>query len=566
MKKKLSILLLILALLCSVLAGCTTTGQKTDNGTVGNTDNGTVKTGGDSTGEKKLADEQIFTFVGHNDMMTLDVSLMNDEMSALVMYAVNEALIRYSKGKTVPGIAEKYEISDDGTVYTFHLRDAKWSDGQPVTAYDFEYAYLRLLNPETGSSQVEDFSSILNAMAYANGEITDASQVGIKAVDEKTLVITLEKADPFFLEEMAQGINFYPIRKDYVEKYGANYGSSPESFIGCGPFILTEWLQGARIVMEKNPEYWDADSIILEKVVEHIVTDENTRVGMYDLGQVDGIYSISAVQTVKYYDSFGSHAGGTLQHLVFMSKDGAVLSNKNLRLALSYAINREAIVKAISSPGTEVAYSMIDPSISLDGQSIIEKYPASTNVPAAGDPAKAKEYLNAALSEMGLSSPSELPEIKYVCLDSPTHRAYAEALQAQWEDVLGVKVSINIMPVPQAIGSLLAGEFDIFLNGMSTGVAPETLLDNYTMDNRNNYAKWSNQEYTELYKASMNANSLEERFTKLQQAHQLILDECPVAPLWLPGTAYLYKDYVDGIFYGRQTGSIEFIHAKILEH
>ena len=165
---------------------------------------------------------------------------------------------------------------------------------------------------------------------------------------------------------------------------------------------------------------------------------------------------------------------------------------------------------------------------------------------------------------MGLSSPSELPAINYVCLDSPTHRAYAEALQAQWQDVLGVNVDINIMPVPQAVGSLLAGEFDIFLNGMSTGVAPETLLDNYTLDNPNNYAKWSNQEYTDLFNESMNADNLEERFTKLQQAHQLILDECPVSPLWLPGTAYLFRDYVDGIFYGRQTGSIEFIYAKIL--
>ena len=139
--------------------------------------------------------------------MTLDVSKMNDEMSALIMYAVNEGLIRYNQGKIINGIAESYDISADNTVYTFHLRDAKWSDGQPVTAHDFEYAYLRLLDPETGSSQVEDFSAVLNAMAYANGEITDTSQVGIKAEDDKTLVITLEKPEPFFLEEMAQGIN-----------------------------------------------------------------------------------------------------------------------------------------------------------------------------------------------------------------------------------------------------------------------------------------------------------------------------------------------------------------------
>lgn len=564
MKKKLSALLIVV-LICSIIAGCTTTGNGNVTGTDVGSDNNTETSPGKS-GEVQLADEQVFTFVGHNDMITLDASLMNDEMSALVMYAVNESLLRYNRDQIIPGIAEKFEVSDDGTVYTFYLRDAKWSDGQPVTAYDFEYAFLRLLNPETGSSQIEDYSAILNAMAYANGKITEASEVGIKAVDDKTLVITLAKPEPFFIEHLAQSTSFYPIRKDYAEKYGSNYGSSPESFIGCGPFVLTEWTQGSKIVMEKNPEYWNADNIILEKVVEYIVGDENTRVGMYDLGEVDGIYSISAVQTVKYSDSFRTHAGGTLQHLVFMSEEGSVLSSKNLRLALSYAINRDAIVKAIASPGTVVTDSMIDPGISLNGKSILEKYPASSNVPSNGDPEKARKYLNAALTEMGLSSPSELPAINYVCLDSPTHRAYAEALQAQWEDVLGVKVDINIMPVPQAIGSLLAGEFDIFLNGMSTGVAPETLLNSYTLDNPNNYAKWSNQEFTDLMNESANAGSLEERFSKLQKAHQLILDECPVAPLWLPGSAYVFKDYVDGIYYGRETGSIEFIYARILAH
>ena len=148
-------------------------------------------------------------------------------------------------------------------------------------------------------------------------------------MDDKKLVITLTKPEPPFLEEMAQNINFYPIRKDYVEKYGQNYGSSPESFIGCGPFVLTEWAQGSKITMEKNPGYWYADSIILEQVVEYIVADENTRVGMYDLGEVDGIYSISAVQTVKYSDSFRTRAGGTLQHLVFMSRKALFYQTKS---------------------------------------------------------------------------------------------------------------------------------------------------------------------------------------------------------------------------------------------
>lgn len=217
---------------------------------------------------------QVFTFAGHNDVMTLGVSQMNDEMSALIMYALNESLIRNSYNEIIPGLAESYDVSEDGTVYTFHLRDAKWSDGVPVTAKDFEYSFLRTMNPETGSSQVSEFDSILNAQAYYNGEITDASLVGVKAVDEKTLVLTLTYNDPFFMTEMAEGINFYPIREDYVKKYGMSYASSPETFIGCGPFVLKEWVQGARITLEKNPEYWNADKVKLERVVELIIPDE----------------------------------------------------------------------------------------------------------------------------------------------------------------------------------------------------------------------------------------------------------------------------------------------------
>lgn len=565
MKKKLFSMLLVVALLCATLLGCSSNGGNKNTTTKGTSGTAGITENTSATEASNLADDQVFTFAGNNDIMTLDSSVMQDEMSALVMYSVNESLIRYNKGNIIPGIAEKYDISDDGTVYTFHLRDAKWSDGQPVKASDFEYAYLRLLDPKTGSAQVEEFNSILNASEYSSGSLTDSSKVGIKATDEKTLIITLKNADPFFLEHIAQGINFYPIRKDFVEKYGAKYASGPDSFIGCGPFVLSKWEQGASITMEKNPNYWDAGKIILTKVVENIVTDENTRVGMYDMGEIDGIYSISKAQTEKYTD-YGTKNGGTLQHLVFMSKKGAVLSNKNLRLALSYAIDRQAIVKAVSSPGTEVADSMIDPGIALNGESIIKKYPASDNIPANGDVEKAKTYLADALKEMGLSSISALPKIKYVCLDSPTHKAYAEALQARWAEVLGVNVDIKIMPVPQAIGSLISGDFDIFLNGLSTGANPEMILKSYVMDDQNNYAKWSNQEYTDLIKEYKAAKDINDRMAKLQKAHQLILDESPVAPLWLPGVAYLCQNYVKDLTYGRETGSIEFIYASIQKH
>jgi len=510
----------------------------------------------------ETSEPQEFIFGGRNDIMTLDTSKMNEEMSALVMYAVNEGLIRYSNDKIIMGIAEDYSISDDGKTYTFKLRDALWADGKPVTAYDFEYSFLRTLNPETGSSQVGEFDSILNAAAYYSGEITDAGQVGIKAVDEKTFEITLEKNDPFFILHLAQGINFYPIRQDYAEKYGADYGAGTDSFIGCGPFTITNWSQSSSITMEKNENYWSKDSIKLDKVTQLIVPDENTLAGMYDLGEVDAVYSISAVQTALYPD-FGNKIGGTLQYLSFNSRDGKVLENMNLRKALSYAINRQAVVDAVASPGSEVADSMIDPSIMVDGVSLTETYPNSTGVSPEGDAEGAKKFLDAALSELGLSSVSELPAITYVAMDSTAHRQYAEALQARWKEALGINVELSILPVPQAIGALLGGEFDIFLVSISTGVNPDTLLKGYTTGNGNNYSGWENERYDSFISAAAAQEELEGIMNQLQQAEAIILDEAPVAPLWLPGTAYLCRDYVKNLHYGRQTGSIEFIYSYI---
>lgn len=548
-------MLVSLMLIMFLLIGCTTTA----NDPVEEPDTSQNEEPGQT--EEPSAPQE-FVFGGRNDIMTLDTSMMNEEMSALVMYAVNEGLIRYSNGSVVMGIAEDYSVSEDGRIYTFDIRDTLWSDGKTVTAHDFEYSFLRTLNPETGSSQVDAFDSVLNAKAYYSGEITDPGQVGIKALDEKTFEITLEKKDPFFILDLAQGINFYPIRQDYVDQYGANYGSGIESFIGCGPFTLSSWSQSSSLIMEKNDNYWNKEAIKLDKVTQLIVPDENTLVGMYDLGEVDAVYSISAVQTVLYPE-FGNKIGGTLQYLSFNSRESKVLENLNLRKALSFAIDRQAIVNAVASPGSEVADSMIDPSIMVDGKSLTDLYPNSTGVPANGDVDKAKEYLQAALSELGLKSASELPQITYVAMDSTAHRQYAEALQARWKEVLQVNVELSILPVPQAIGALLSGEFDIFLVSVSTGVSPDNLLKGYTTGNGNNYSGWGNSQYDDFINAASGEDELEGIMNQIQQAEEIILDEAPVAPLWLPGTAYLSRDYVKDLYYGRQTGSIEFIYTYI---
>lgn len=541
--KKLCALLMTILMTAGLVTGCgTTTGQN------------------DTEKNKDVVQE--FTFAGSNDVTTLDVSLGNDEMSAIVFYATNEALVRSYNDEIQMGIAEKYDVSEDGIVYTFHLRDAKWSDGEAVTAGDFVYSFFRTLDPATGSSQVESFDAILNAQAYYNGEITDKSKVGIKAEDDKTLVITLAKNNPFFLEILARGINYYPIREDYVTQHGANYGSSADKYIGCGPFVLSEWTQGSQVVMEKNDNYWNKDKISLTKVTELIVTDENTRVGMYDLGEIDGVYSISKTQTSNYPD-YKNKSGGTLQRLVFRNGDGKALNNENLRLALSYAIDRKAIVDAICAPGTEVADRIIDPNVNYDGKAVADSYKAAAGIPEKGDADKANEYLTKALKELGASSVVDIPEITYVCMDSAAHKAMAEAIQEQWKSKLGLEVKISILPVPQAIGALLSGEFDIFLVSSSTNVNPIDDLTGSMIGNANNYANWNNEEFTNLMKQVSNETDMGVKLTKMAEAEQLLLDSGAVAPLWLPGTAYLCQDYVKDLHYGQETGSIEFIYSYI---
>jgi oligopeptide transport system substrate-binding protein len=228
-------------------------------------------------------------------------------------------------------------------------------------------------------------------------------------------------------------------------------------------------------------------------------------------------------------------------------------------------IDRQSIVNAVSSPGTAIADREIDPNVTYDNEKIADKYKASTNIPAAGDVNKAKEYLDKALKELGVASAAELPEITYVCMDSGTHKSIAEALQEQWKTKLGVEVKISILPVPQAIGALLSGQFDIFMLSTSTNINPVDDLTGWMIGNGNNYANWGNQEYTDAVNDLLNTSDWNDRLTKLAKAEQMLLDSAAVAPLWLPGTAYLCHDYVKDLYYGQETGSIEFIYSYISE-
>ncbi|MTI95916.1 MAG: peptide ABC transporter substrate-binding protein [Firmicutes bacterium] len=523
--KKLLALLFALTLVVSAAAGCSTPAE--------------------SDGEK------IFTYADAVEPVSIDTSLTSDSMGGDVLYHLSEGLVRYSGGEIIAGVAEDWEISEDGLTYTFFLRDSVWEDGEPVTAYDFEYAFLRFLSPDTASTTVEIAYDIVNARAFNTGEITDASEVGVKALDETTFEITLERSLPYFLSLLASRASFYPLRQDFVEAAGSNYATSPEHFLSNGPFILAEWQHEASLTMTKNETYWNADAVNLDGIELLVIPDANTRLSMFDSGELDYVSSLPSGQEVNYPDH-NLRSAGNVAFLQFnmagkTAESGALTSNANFRNALSYAIDRDAYNAAAVSPFAESANRFAHPTHAGVNGNFVDEYPVQNTVPLTGDTDKAQEYLELALEELGTSI-DQLPTLTFVTFEIPARRTVAEALIDTWERVLGLtNIEIQMLPIPQAIQGAAMGEYDIYYQTMGADIDPYIFLAYWRSTGGINWTRWGSPAYDELIDAVNNILDPAERFAKLQEAEQYLLDNGPFVMLTYENFAYVQQDYVTGL-------------------
>lgn len=304
--------------------------------------------------------KQELTFSQSSEIPSLDPQLMNAMPSVEVSNAIFEGLVRLHEGKVQPGVAETWDISKDGKTYTFHLRDAKWSDGEPVTANDFEYGIKRLLDPNTGAAYAFAGYMIVNGEAYNTGKIKDASQVGVKAIDEKTLEIKIANPAPYFLGYLSLAC-FMPTRQDIVEKYGKDFALEAANNVYNGPFILEEWKHESNVTLKKNPDYWNKDAVKLEKVTILQITDPNTALSMYENGELDWVYVPNALWD-KYKDDPNTKLmmNGAIDWLrLNLDAEGKPwLANMDFRKALNYAIDRQEYVKA-ATKGLYLPYSRL---------------------------------------------------------------------------------------------------------------------------------------------------------------------------------------------------------------
>ncbi|HBT50079.1 MAG: ABC-type dipeptide/oligopeptide/nickel transport system periplasmic component [Caldanaerobacter subterraneus] len=525
--KRLVVLLLsVVLVLGALLAGCSSQS----------------KTATTSQGQS----EQVLNLNLGEEPPTLDPQKATDEVSITVLNAVLEGLVRYNKDGKIEkgsGLAKDWKISDDGLTYTFYLKDAKWSDGNPITAYDFEYAWKRALDPKTGSQYAYQLYYIKGAEEYNSGK-GSADQVGIKALDDKTLQVTLKAPAPQFLG-LTSFVTYLPLEKSVYEKYGDKVGSDPSTMVFSGPFIIKEWNHEQNIVLEKNPNYWDKDNVKLDKINFSMIKDNNSLVQNYDTGALDSIF-IPGDYIDKYKDSpeFHTYALATVWYLQFNNKD-KIFKNANIRKAFTLAVNRELFVKEVMKNGSIPAEAVVPPGIpGYNGDFRSEAGPGYFK---DNDVAQAKEYLQKGLQELGLS---KLPTIKFLTGDSDTAKKYSVALQQMWNQALGVQVEIQNVAFKVRLDMMDRGDYQIVLAGWGADYNdPMTFLDMWETNNGNNTAFYSNPEYDKLIEQAKVNGDPKSRVEEMIQAEKILMEDMPIGPLWFQARAYVVKPYVKNLYF-----------------
>ncbi|SCG82086.1 peptide/nickel transport system substrate-binding protein [Proteiniborus sp. DW1] len=550
MKKILALTLVLVMILSLGLVGCSSSSKTTP---------------GPKAGEK-LAAEQVLRYNWGAEPPDLDPQTSTDQVSFWIINAVYEGLVRTQPDGTTPkgsGLAEDWTISDDELTYTFKLRDAQWSDGTPITAYDFEYAWFRAIEPETAAEYAYQFYHIKGAEEYNTGAITDRSQVGIKALDDKTLEVELVRPTPFFIG-LTSFITYIPAQKAAVEAFGEEFASSPDKMVYSGPFVIELWEHEQKLNLAKNPNYWDADTVKLERIEGDMITDNNTRINLYDTGGLD-VTGVPTEFLEKYKDTpeFGTAADATTWYVQFNCED-EYFSNLNIRKAFAYASNNQEYVDKVMADGSIVAGGLTPPLLAgKDGKDFAEN---RGHVSLPYDPKKAKEHFEEGLKELGITREEFQKNASFIAGDSTWHQRTSQAYQQMWKDALGVELAIENMTFAMRLERYNQKDYSISLAGWGGDYNDAmTFMDLFVTGGGNNDAYYSNPDYDAAIKRAMEGEG-DERIDAMLEAEKLLAKDVPIHPFYHPARIYVQREYVKGIARFAVGADTEFKWAYILEH
>lgn len=481
----------------------------------------------------------------------LDSSKATAEAVFTVVNAFNEGLYRLDKDlKPQLGLAaEMPKISEDGKTYTIKIRDnATWSDGTPVKAQDFVYSFQRTLDPATKAQYsfmvawIKGGNDILKAKTPEEVE-AKKKELGAKAVNDKTLEITLEKPVPFFTSQLAFQI-FFPQREDIVKKYGDKYGSDAESVIGAGPFKLEKWAHEQQLVLVKNDKYWDKDNVKLNKVTLNIVKDQNTGLNLYQTGEAD-LQTISSdnISLWKGKPDYVIKKELSPWYLMYSEKNVPAFKNKKIRQALTMAIDNQAYISTVLGEGPVPARGFV-PDGTSDGNGGDFRKTAGDTMPKF-DSTKAKQLLKEGLQELNLT---QLPKFKVTVDDHGTGPKAAEFIVAQWKQNLGVEVLAEPVPHKLRIDKQSQHNYDVAIAGWGADYNdPMTFLDMWITGGEFNEVDWSNPEYDKLIQQAQNEKDAAKRTQLMVQAEKILMDEMPIGPNYFRALPYVKRPNIDGL-------------------
>lgn len=437
----------------------------------------------------------------------------------------------------LPGQAYRWEVSTDGRTYTFHLRPGiQWSDGRPVTAYDFRWTWLRVLKPETASRYASFLYPVVNAEAYNKGDLGDQNQVGLVAPDDSTFIVHLTSPVPYFLY-LAQFYTCLPVPRWTIEAHG-NRWTRPENIVSNGAFTLDYWRQNNRFEFVKNPRYWDARSVRLDRIVAYTIDDLNTSFNLYKAGVIDWCPSgYFPSQFTPYMRDYADYRHGDYQAVYFYSicVKKPPLDDPLVRLALKCSVDRDAIANDLLK-GTRRPWGNFAPS----------GYPGYENPPGiVFDPTKARAYL----ARAGFPGGKGFPKISILINTSEDHRRIAEAIQAMWKRELGIPIEIRNQEWGSYLQATTSLQYDIARRSwIGDYLDPNTFLSCYLAGDGNNRTGWGDPRYDALIRAAAGELDPAKRFRILREAETLLLEEGPVIPIYHYSTNELVKPYVRGIY------------------
>lgn len=476
------------------------------------------------------ANDKILNLATASEPPAIDPALATDTTSGSVIDNVFETLTKVNKeGEVIPGAAASWDVSEDGTVYTFHLQpEGKWSNQEPVTAKDFEYSWKRVLDPNTGSQRGNLYYAIKGAKAY-HEEDGSVDEVGIKAIDDKTLEVTLEAPTAYFLEQISH-YAFAPVYQPVVEENNAWAAEAGEDFVTNGPFVLSEWNHQADYTLTPNEHYWDRDKVQLDQVNVQIIESSTTANTAFQAGDLDYIgapYSTVATDFIQLYKDQDQLEVKPISSIYWykVNTTAPVMQNVNIRKALASAIDRQQLVNQVTKGEQEPATGVVP--------STVKGFEQPRDYFKDHDPESAKEFLQKGLDELGVTSAEELT-IALSINTSEDHSAIAQFIQQNWVETLGVNVTIDNSEWQVYLDKVNLLDYQVARLGWAGDYNDAfNFLDMYrTKDTPNNQTGWGNDEFTRLMEEAAVELDEEKRTQLLLEAEAVMMNEMPVIPIY----------------------------------